>query len=120
MRSRLPLGWSHTLGTLGTPSGWWSIGRHFTPPSGRACTAFAVYRGAGTFTTVQVKLEVIDAPSWSYLHNGGLVNVSRDQAWTWRSGTFTSNGHQIFVRLVLNSSSGGSNVYADDIVVECN
>jgi hypothetical protein len=108
------------IGTLGTPAGWWSVGRYFTPPSGLACTAFAVYRGAGSFTTVQVKLEVINVPTWGYLHNGSLVNVSRNQGWTWRSGNFTSNGNEIFVRLVLPSQSGGSNVNVDDIVVECN
>src|SRR5688572_17017406 len=34
------------IGTLGSPGGWWSVGRYFTPPNGRSCTAFAVYRGA--------------------------------------------------------------------------
>jgi hypothetical protein len=109
----------HLIGVPGQPSDWTGLGRNFTPPAGRSCTAFAAYDSTEVFTSVPMKLEVIDGPSWTYLHNGSVTNVPQFQSWTWRSGSFTSNGNQIHVRVVLLGTSGAANLHIDDIVVQC-
>lgn len=109
---------------LGVPNStvWWSVGRTFTPPAGLECFAYGVRAGAGTFTSLNGALEVIDSDTWTYIRNKPFTTL-RDQPWTWINTTgsagWTSDGGNIFVRMVLFGSAGGGNVHFDDIVVQC-
>lgn len=102
--------------------GWTSMERTFQPPAGLDCTAFAAV-APGSHVATDVRLGVIDKPSWTYEVTNDFViddpEVHTFGQYYWKSASWTSNGNQIVLRVLVYGIPGGAHVYADDFVVQC-
>jgi hypothetical protein len=104
------------------PAGWTAMERTFQPPAGKACTAFAAV-SPGSHIASSVRLGVIDKPSWSYVvTNDFVINDPETHTfgdYYWKSASWTSNGNQVVLRVLVYGVPGATYLYADDFVVQC-
>lgn len=126
---------------VGVANGQWgSIGRFFTPPAGKTCTAYTRARFSGAqlgilpgelvikviASSAKGALEVIDADTWTYKKKQdftvstpyiSIIEPFDDN--DWYSTSWIADGRTVMVRTVVYPSGPPTAIDVEQTVVQC-